>query len=140
MRRRSRPGSLYTSLIPILLVRGLTEAIARSRARVVLVMNLMTQPGETDDYRAEDHVLALRAHAPAFPFTRDPQSHAGARAPPAALRAGGRPAAASRPGALTALGCGIWSGDLLAAVTRSVTTRTSWPAPILEVAGRPWRE
>ena len=58
------PGSLYTSLIPILLIEGLTEAIARASARVVLVMNLMTEPGETEAYTAIDHLLAIRRHAP----------------------------------------------------------------------------
>ena len=58
------PGSLYTSLIPILLIKDLTRAIAQSRARVVLVMNLMTEPGETDAYTAADCLLALRRHAP----------------------------------------------------------------------------
>lgn len=58
------PGSLYTSLIPILLVGEIAEAIARSRARVVLVMNLMTEPGETDGYTAAEHLLAIRRHVP----------------------------------------------------------------------------
>lgn len=62
------PGSLYTSLIPVLLVKGLSEAIAHSRARVVLVMNLMTEPGETDGYTAADHVVAIRRHAPHVPI------------------------------------------------------------------------
>jgi len=58
------PGSLYTSLLPNLLVPGLAEALRRSAARVVLVMNLMTEPGETDGYTAADHVRALLAHVP----------------------------------------------------------------------------
>jgi uncharacterized cofD-like protein len=62
------PGSLYTSLIPVLLVRDLGEAIRRSGARVVLVMNLTTEPGETDGYTAADHVLAIRRHAPDVPI------------------------------------------------------------------------
>jgi uncharacterized cofD-like protein len=57
------PGSLYSSLIAVLLVRDLAEALARSSARVILVMNLMTEPGETDGYTAVDHVLALCRHA-----------------------------------------------------------------------------
>jgi len=57
-------GSLYTSLIPILLVEGLVEAISRARGRVVLVMNLMTEPGETEAFTAVDHLLAIRRHAP----------------------------------------------------------------------------
>ena len=53
------PGSLFTSLIPNLLVRGVARAIARSRAARVLVGNLMTQPGETDGFSAADHLQAL---------------------------------------------------------------------------------
>jgi uncharacterized cofD-like protein len=62
------PGSLYTSLIPILLVKGIAEAIADSGARVVVVMNLMTEPGETDGYSAADVINALRDHAPELPI------------------------------------------------------------------------
>lgn len=62
------PGSLYTSLIPILLVKDLAGAMADSRARTVLVLNLMTEPGETDGYTAVDHVLAIRRHAPGIPI------------------------------------------------------------------------
>jgi len=62
------PGSLYTSLIPVLLLRDLSDAIARSGARVALVMNLMTEPGETDGARVRDHLLAIRRHAPQMPI------------------------------------------------------------------------
>lgn len=54
------PGSLFTSLIPNLLIPGMTDAIARTRGRVILVANLMTQPGETDGFTIEDHVRILR--------------------------------------------------------------------------------
>jgi len=57
------PGSLYTSLIPNLLVRGIPEQIARSKALKVYVSNLMTQPGETLRYSAADHLRALDQHA-----------------------------------------------------------------------------
>jgi len=57
------PGSLYTSLIPNLLVRGIASHIARARARKVFIANLMTQPGETRDYTASDHLRAIREHA-----------------------------------------------------------------------------
>jgi uncharacterized cofD-like protein len=56
------PGSLYTSLVPNLLVHGIPEAIRRSKARKVFVCNLMTQPGETRGYTAADHVRALDVH------------------------------------------------------------------------------
>lgn len=62
------PGSLYTSLLPVLLVKGIAEAIADSGARVVLVMNLMTEPGETDGYSAVDVLNALRDHVPELPI------------------------------------------------------------------------
>ncbi len=57
------PGSLYTSLIPNLLVHGIPEQIARSRARKVYIANLMTQPRETLRHTAADHLRALSAHA-----------------------------------------------------------------------------
>jgi uncharacterized cofD-like protein len=56
------PGSLYTSLIPNLLVGRVLEAIAHSRATRVYIANLMTQPGETDHYSVADHVRAIYAH------------------------------------------------------------------------------
>ena len=56
------PGSLYTSIIPNLLVDGVAEAIAKSRALKILVMNIMTQDGESDGYTGPDHVRALLHH------------------------------------------------------------------------------
>ena len=58
------PGSLYTSLIPNLLVPGVTDAIKRSNALVVFLANVMTQPGETTGYSLPDHVAALQQHCP----------------------------------------------------------------------------
>jgi uncharacterized cofD-like protein len=58
------PGSLFTSLLPPLLVRDVAAAIARSRARVVLIANLMTEPGETDGFSVADHLAVLRGHVP----------------------------------------------------------------------------
>lgn len=54
------PGDLYTSVIPNLLVGGVTEAIFASRAKVALVVNLMTKPGETDKFTAADFVRAIK--------------------------------------------------------------------------------
>jgi len=56
------PGSLYTSILPNLLVKGLYEEIKRSSAQKVYICNVMTQPGETDGYSAADHVEALYDH------------------------------------------------------------------------------
>jgi uncharacterized cofD-like protein len=53
------PGSLYTSILPNLLIPGIQAAIRRSAARVVLPLNLMTQPGETDGMSGMDHLAAL---------------------------------------------------------------------------------
>ena len=56
------PGSLYTSVIPNLLVEGVVEAICRSEALKIYVCNIMTQEGETEGYTAADHVDALLSH------------------------------------------------------------------------------
>jgi len=56
------PGSLYTSLLPNLLVPGIVDAIRRSAAVKLYICNVMTQPGETDGYSAADHVQALVDH------------------------------------------------------------------------------
>jgi len=58
------PGSLYTSVLPNLLVTGICEAILRSPAMKVYVCNVATEPGETDGYSIDDHVEALRRHLP----------------------------------------------------------------------------
>jgi uncharacterized cofD-like protein len=56
------PGSLYTSVIPNLLVDGVAQAIAQSDAPKIYVCNIMTQDGETEGYTAADHLEALLAH------------------------------------------------------------------------------
>ncbi|MCA9322049.1 MAG: uridine diphosphate-N-acetylglucosamine-binding protein YvcK [Planctomycetes bacterium] len=53
------PGSLYTSIAPNLLVPGMMDAIKKSKAPVIMVANLMTQPGETDGFSLEDHLDAI---------------------------------------------------------------------------------
>ncbi len=56
------PGSLYTSVIPNLLIPEVRRALKETRAWVVYVCNVMTQPGETDGYTAADHLEALYRH------------------------------------------------------------------------------
>lgn len=56
------PGSLFTSLIPNLLVSGIPRAIRESKALKACFVNLMSQPGETTDFSAEDHLAALLRH------------------------------------------------------------------------------
>lgn len=57
------PGSLYTSIIPNLLVDGVCEALKKSNAIKVYVCNVMTQPGETEGYSVWDHISVLEKHS-----------------------------------------------------------------------------
>jgi uncharacterized cofD-like protein len=57
------PGSLFTSVVPNLLVEGIPQAIRQSRAVKAYFVNLMWQPGETMTFRASDHVLAIHRHS-----------------------------------------------------------------------------
>jgi uncharacterized cofD-like protein len=58
------PGSLFTSLVPPLLVQGVAETIGRSSATKVFISNLMTQPGETSGLSAAAHLHELGKYAP----------------------------------------------------------------------------
>ncbi len=64
------PGSTYTSVIPNLLVRGVAEALEHTSAMRIFVCNVMTQPGETDNFKASDHVATIERHveAPVFDY------------------------------------------------------------------------
>jgi len=62
------PGSLFTSLLPPILVKGVSEAIAKSPAIKIFVCNLMTQPGETDGFSARKHLELVREYAPEIDF------------------------------------------------------------------------
>lgn len=57
------PGSLYTSVTPNLLIKEIANEISKSNAKKIYVCNIMTQPGETDNYSVSDHVKALMQHA-----------------------------------------------------------------------------
>lgn len=57
------PGSLYTSVIPNLLIKEIAQEIADSNAKKIYVCNIMTQPGETDDYNVSTHIDAIISHA-----------------------------------------------------------------------------
>jgi len=56
------PGSLYTSILPNLLVRGVADTLRKSQAVKIYICNVMTQPGETDGYSASEHVQAILDH------------------------------------------------------------------------------
>jgi len=58
------PGSLYTSILPNLLIREIVAAVEKSKAPRVYIANLMTQPGETSGYALADHLRAIQRHTP----------------------------------------------------------------------------
>ncbi|HEY0460601.1 MAG TPA: YvcK family protein [Pyrinomonadaceae bacterium] len=62
------PGSLFTSLLPPILVRGVSQAIAESSAVKIFICNLMTQPGETDGLTSRRHLEIVREYAPEIDF------------------------------------------------------------------------
>ena len=62
------PGSLYTSILPNLLVAQVARVIGQSSATKIFVSNLMTQPGETDGYTAREHLETVRKYAPEIHF------------------------------------------------------------------------
>lgn len=57
------PGSLYTSVIPNLLIDDITKNISESKAKKIYICNVMTQPGETDNYSVADHLKAIISHS-----------------------------------------------------------------------------
>jgi uncharacterized cofD-like protein len=57
------PGSLYTSVLPNLVIKPIAEALRQAKALRVYICNVMTQPGETDGYSAEEHLSAIIEHA-----------------------------------------------------------------------------
>ncbi|MBF0484209.1 MAG: YvcK family protein [Candidatus Omnitrophica bacterium] len=59
------PGSLYTSVIPNLIIEGMSEALVKSSAFKIYVCNMMTQHGESDSYTASDHLAAVVQHSDA---------------------------------------------------------------------------
>ena len=56
------PGSLYTSVLPNLLIEGIQKAVAKSKALKIYICNVMTEAGETDDYSVSDHMRAIMKH------------------------------------------------------------------------------
>ena len=62
------PGSLFTSLLPPILVKGVAEAIAESSAVKIFICNLMTQPGETSGFSARRHIETVGEYAPEIRF------------------------------------------------------------------------
>ena len=108
------PGSLFTNLLPALLIGQTAEEIGRSRARIALLMNLMTEPGETDGYVASDFVRAIRRWAPEVPIHDVLLNDAPMRSDQvvSSARRGALPIGYDT-GALEALGCRPLTRDLL---------------------------
>ncbi len=129
------PGSLYTSLIPILLIPGIARALARTTAPCVLVMNLMTEPGETTGFTAADHVRAVRAHAPDVPLSAVLVNSAPLAAGPVAryATAGATPVEPD-PRCLRQMGIRVIERDLLAAGPSLRHDPTKLARSVLELA------
>jgi len=107
------PGSLFTSVIPNLLVTGIPKAIRQSHALKACFVNLMSQPGETINFSASDHVAAIHAHAGEI---LDYAIVSTSRIPPALRRSYGAKNAAPVENdcdALTGMGLEILKADLL---------------------------
>ena len=108
------PGSLYTSILPNLIIKGMPEAIVRSAAYKIYVCNVMTQRGETDGFSACDHVRAMVAHA--HPQVLDACIINDAQVPPEALKRyrseDSYPVTADGE-SIKSLGCKVVATDLL---------------------------
>lgn len=108
------PGSLYTSLLPNLLVKGVAEAVIQSSACKIYVCNLMTQPGETDGFNAAEHVDVLVQHVGHRLFDYVIVNRA--EFPAAVLQQyaaqGAQPVAAAEP-ALSAMGYQVIADELI---------------------------
>lgn len=57
------PGDLYTSIVPVLLVRGIKDALKESTAGLIYICNTMTKPGETNNFRASDFIRVIESYA-----------------------------------------------------------------------------
>ncbi|HWE53428.1 MAG TPA: uridine diphosphate-N-acetylglucosamine-binding protein YvcK [Bryobacteraceae bacterium] len=107
------PGSLFTSVIPNLLVTGIPKAIRQSPALKACFVNLMSQPGETINFSASDHIAAIRAHAGQI---LDVAIVSTSRIPPALRRTYGEKNAAPIENdcdALAGMGLEVLKADLL---------------------------
>jgi uncharacterized cofD-like protein len=62
------PGDLYTTILPILLVRDIKSLLKNTKAKKVFIVNIANKPFETPEYKASDFVKAVHKHIGAFPF------------------------------------------------------------------------
>ncbi|HXH07075.1 MAG TPA: gluconeogenesis factor YvcK family protein [Vicinamibacterales bacterium] len=112
------PGSLFTSLLPVLLAPGVPEALRHAPAVKIFVLNLMTEPGETDGFEALEHLRVIEAHLGFQPFDWVLYNTAPLPAELVAAYAaqGARPVAVTRADveALGASGARAWGAPLAA--------------------------
>ncbi len=113
------PGSWFTSVLPHLMVRDMAAAIHRTPAHRLVVLNLVPQPGETEDFSPEQHLVVLSEHAPGL---RVDTVLADVHAVPLAAAAGSRPRGGWAPG---------WSWRRSPRTTVRGMIPPRWP--------RPWR-
>lgn len=113
------PGSLFTSTIPSLLGGGVREALARFQGPVVYVANVMSQPGETDDFSVSDHLRAISDHA--GPALTDVLVHTGELPDDLLSRYEAEGASLVRLDreVVDSLGVRVWESDLLSEELRS---------------------
>jgi uncharacterized cofD-like protein len=133
------PGSLYTSILPNLLIPGIRQALVKTRARVVLLLNLMTQPGETDGMMGIDHLRALARQAGEGIIDAVLVNSTGI--PPALIshysETGSEPVEVDRA-VLEAMGVEVHEADLLAADGDLIRHDSEKLArAVLELTGRP---
>ncbi|MBP9719045.1 MAG: YvcK family protein [Candidatus Levybacteria bacterium] len=63
------PGDLYTTILPVLIIPEIAQALKKSTATKILVVNIANKPFETNDYAVSDFIAAIRKHLDGFPFT-----------------------------------------------------------------------
>jgi len=64
------PGDLYTTILPVLIVSGVKEALGKSRAAKIFIINVTNKPFETKGYKVKDYILAIQRHLGFFPFVK----------------------------------------------------------------------
>ena len=128
------PGSVFTSVVPNLLIPEMREAVRRSAARVVYVCNVMTQPGETDGFSAADHLSALYRHGAAGlvddVVVNDTPASAASWPPTGAWA----PSRSSRRRRARCAGRARRARRVAAGGDASVTTPSAWPALLMRLA------
>lgn len=64
------PGDLYTTILPVLIVKGVKDALEKSKAQKIFIINVTNKPFETRGYNVNDYMLAVKRHLSTFPFEK----------------------------------------------------------------------